>query len=70
MDEDAFELIKHFLILDYIYSAQFSLKAASKNYNSHFGEFLDCDTMERKKIENMIKNIFNEYPKWIKRGNI
>lgn len=74
---DLFEGIKEdseyldcFIISDYIFSAQTSLEIAEKNFRNNIQETLELDPIETNIMANMLKDIYNEYPKWRKRGNI
>lgn len=61
--------IKEFVVMDYINTAQFSKKVAEDNFYKTIYEFFEADEKIIKKIFNMVKKIFDEYPKWSKRGN-
>lgn len=64
------DYIKEFIIYDYLSTAQTSINEADENFKINIVKMFDIDDIEIEKMLKMIKNIFNEYPKWIKRGNI
>ena len=65
LDEDL-----EFIVSDFIYQAQINMENAIKAVKSHLKKILD---LEKEEIEYSIKlliKIFDNYPKWIKKGNI
>ena len=67
---DIFDYIKNFIIYDYLASAQLSIEEADNNFKANIIKILEVDNEEIEELLKLMKNIFNEYPKWIKRGNI
>lgn len=66
---DNTEEIDMFVIMDYISTAQISVEDADDNFNNNIDELFEVDEIEKTRIRNMVRQIFNEYPKWKKRGN-
>lgn len=64
------ELFDELIVIDYINSAQTSLDIANKNFKMNIDEFLEIDIYEKNIVAKMLEDIFLEYPKWSKRGNI
>lgn len=64
------DYIKNFIIYDYLASAQLSIEEADNNFRTNIIKILEADNKEVEELLRLMKNIFNEYPKWIKRGNI
>lgn len=69
IDEDL-EEIKILIIMDYIYTAQKDKKLADKEFLNNIDEVLDVDSAEKNYLLTLVQEIFDVYPKWIKRGNI
>lgn len=68
--EKDIKLIKDFIVNDYISSAQVFKDVAKDNFINNIQEILEADDKTLKELLTLIDNIFKEYPKWIKRGNI
>ena len=68
--DDIDDFIKNFIVVDYYFSAQLNVKLADKNLMSHIDNMFEVTKKDRKIMKNMVKKIFDESPKWIKRGNI
>ena len=62
--------IKEMIIIDYIYSARSSLDVADSNFRTNIVKFFDIDNFMIEYLLNLLKKIYDDYPKWIKRGNI
>lgn len=63
------ENIREFTVMDYISTAQLSISDANKNFMSNIDEIIDGSQADKEKLRIMVNNIFNQYPKWKKRGN-
>ena len=61
---------KDLLILDYVEVSQLDSLKANNNLEEHIKEFFEVDKLQLGIISSMIKNIYDEYPKWIKKGDI
>lgn len=68
--EEEMEYIKEFIILDYMFTSQISPNKADEDFINKITDILETDKKENEKIKTMMHNIFAEYPKWLKRGNI
>ena len=66
-DMDEFD---NLIVIDYIYAAQTSIKEADSHYDQNINVILNINEKQKEIIRNLIRNIFDEYPKWIKKGNI
>lgn len=64
------EFLDSFIISDYIFSAQRSLEVAERNFRNNIDEVIELDPIEKNVMANILKDIYSEYPKWNKRGNI
>lgn len=64
------EFINEFIIYDYIGFAQISIEDADSAFKTNIIKILEIDNIELEKLLKLMKNIFKEYPKWIKRGNV
>ena len=63
------EYIKEMIVNDYIYSAQTCIEQADDNFKKNIQDFIETDEQILNELLVLIKNIYKEYPKWIKRGN-
>lgn len=63
------EFIKEMIVNDYIYSAQTCIEEADDNFKKNIQDFIETDEQTLNELLILIKNIYKEYPKWIKRGN-
>lgn len=63
------EFIKQIIVNDYIYSAQISIEDADNNFKKNIQDFIETDEETLNELLVLMKNIYREYPKWIKRGN-
>ena len=63
------QAINDLLIMNYINIAQISKERADESIMSNLDDFFEVDIIQKNKIRNMLQAIFNEYPKWIKKGN-
>lgn len=68
--EEDIDDIRFLVIMDYIYTAQVSSEKANKRFFKNIEEFIEADFEDEEEILAMIQDIFSEYPKWIKRGEI
>lgn len=68
-DEDI-KYIVEFLILNYIDLANISKENADKLFITEASEMFDLDSSEIEDMKKIASNIFDEYPKWLKKGNI
>lgn len=64
------EYINEFIVYDYINFAQISIEDADHAFRTNIVKILETDDKELEDLLKLMKNIFNEYPKWYKRGNI
>lgn len=65
------QYLDEFIIIDYLYSAQISIERADSNFRNNIINVLEgIDIIQINILSNMMKEIYNEYPKWKKRGNI
>lgn len=64
------ELFDEFIVFDYVYSAQTSIEIANKNFNENINDFFEINKSDKKIVLKMLEDIYNECPKWSKRGNI
>lgn len=64
------ETIKNLIVLDYMTIAQISKETASRNLKNNINRMFDLSEQEQEKMMILINNIYDEYPKWKKRGNI
>ena len=67
---DDIEYIKDFIVNDFISFAQISLENAEHAFRTNIVKILDIENEEIEELLKLMKNIFKEYPKWIKRGNV
>lgn len=68
-EETPFEICKLFLIYDYLVNAQSDEKLAKKQFFSSIDEFFEMEEHEKKETYRLMRLVYNDYPKWIKRGN-
>ena len=64
------EYLDCFIINDYISSAQINIEIAEKNFRNNIDGVLELDPIEKNIMANMLKDLYDEYPKWSKRGNV
>ena len=64
------EYINDFIVYDYFASAQTSIETADYNFRANIVKILEVNNGEIEELLKLMKNIFKEYPKWIKRGNV
>ena len=64
------EEIKNFIVLDYINSAQISKEIADINFKNNIDKMFDIPENEKEKLRMLVSDIYDEYPKWRKRGNV
>lgn len=64
------ETIKQFIVLDYIDTAQISKEEANNNFNNNINKLFELDEKELEEMRYFVCNIYDEYPKWKKRGNV
>ncbi len=64
------DYIKDFLVIDYISSAQLSKEIADKNFRINAVKILDVDNRELEYLLKLVRNVFCDYPKWIKGGRV
>ena len=69
-DIEDISVIKDLLILDYVEVSQLDSLKANNSLEEHIKEFFEVDKLQLGIISSMIKNIYDEYPKWIKKGDI
>jgi hypothetical protein len=68
---DDIKFIDDMLVQDYMFSAQLSIETANINFKNNISKlFDDLDEIEKNIYVKMMEDIFKEYPKWKKRGNI
>ena len=68
--EDEMEDIKLLIVKDFLYFAQINLNKGIDIFIDKMNRAFEITNADKKKLKLLAKNIFNEYPKWIKRGNI
>ncbi len=68
--EDEMEDIKLLIVKDFLYFAQMDLNNGIKIFIDKMDRTFEIIGSDKKKLKLLAKNIFNEYPKWIKHGNI
>lgn len=64
------DYINEFIIYDFISFAQNSTEDAERVFRTNIVKILEADQKEVDRLLKLMKNIFDEYPKWIKRGNV
>lgn len=64
------EDIKNFIVNDFISFAQISMEDAERAFRTNIIKILDANEQEVEELLILMKNIFKEYPKWIKSGNV
>lgn len=69
-DIEDISVIKDLLILDYVEVSQLDSLKANNNLEEHIKEFFEVDKLQLGIISSMIKNVYAEYPKWSKKGDI
>ena len=62
--------INEFIIDDYISFAQISLTDADYAFRNNIVRMFEVDNEDVEILLKLMKDIFNEYPKWIKRGHV
>lgn len=68
--EDGIEDVKHLIVLDYIYQIQTDNVNAEDTSIDHIRDTFGLSIAEATKLHKMVKDIYKEYPKWRKKGNI
>ena len=68
--EDEFDYINNFLICDYLNFAQVSLNDAEIAFETNVVKTFYVTQEDIKEMKKYLKDIYDEYPKWLKRGNI
>ena len=58
------------IIKEYLQDRQISKQIAENNLTDYISDYFDVDEIILKKLKELLNNIYLEYPKWIKRGNI
>lgn len=64
------DYIRDFFVYDYISFAQTSIENAERAFRNNIVKFIELDDNDLDQLSKLMKNIFDEYPKWSKRGNI
>ncbi len=64
------DTIDHFVVFDYICFAQMSIENADKAFRNNIVRILEADDDEIEELLRLVRDIFYEYPKWKKRGNV
>lgn len=64
------ENIKQMIILDYIDTAQISEEKANSNFNNNIRMMFELNDQDLEEMRLFVSNIYDEYPKWKKRGNV
>ena len=64
------EFIREFIVINYISMAQLSIEKADDSFRTNIIQIFEADNYEIENLLKLVKNIFMEYPKWLKRGNI
>lgn len=63
------DFIRDFIVNDFIATAQIDLKEAKVNFKHNITDIIDADSKEIKKLLELTEKVYQEYPKWKKRGN-
>lgn len=64
------DYIDEFIVYEYISFAQLSIDEADQAFKANIVEIFEVNDKELEEMLGLIRNIFNEFPKWIKRGNV
>ncbi len=64
------DTIDRFVVLDYICFAQMSIEDADNAFRSNIVRLLEADSDEIEELLRLVRDIYYEYPKWKKRGNV
>ncbi len=70
LSDDDIDYINDFFIADYITCSQTKPSLAIENFKFKFKEQFDSDYKTINELLILLKNLYNEYPKWSKKGNI
>lgn len=68
--EKDLDYIKTDLVMDYIYMAQTEKEIADANFVKKIKEMFEIDRATTQILLELVQNVYKDYPKWIKRGNI
>lgn len=64
------DIVNIMLILDYINVAQLDEEEAKNAFMHNVEEFFEVSEKDKKEMLKLVQDIFKEYPKWKKRGNV
>ena len=65
-----FEKFKKSIVTNYINIAQVSIDSANEFFKIHIKYFIEVDNEKEDYILKLVNDIFENYPKWRKRGNV
>ncbi|MDO4369144.1 MAG: hypothetical protein Q4C29_01210 [bacterium] len=68
-DDASFEICKIFLIEDFLVGAQYDEKNTKEQFMRDIDEFFIMNETEKKEAYRLMHLVYDDYPKWIKRGN-
>lgn len=64
------DFIKEMIVNDYIYSAQTCIEEADDNFKKNMEQIIEVDKKTLDELLVLMKKIYKDYPKWLKRGNV
>lgn len=64
------EYIKNYLIINYLNNSNISKETADENFKNNAKEMFDLESDEINDLKKIAKDIYEKYPKWIKKGNL
>lgn len=70
LETEEIDEFREMIIIDYIYSSMKYISVADSNFRKNIVRFFDIDSFMIEYLLNMVKKIYDEYPKWINRGNV
>ena len=62
--------LKKSIVTNYINIAQVSIDSANEFFKIHIKYFIEVDNEKEDYILKLVNDIFENYPKWRKRGNV
>lgn len=69
IDKDI-DFIKEMIVNDYLYSAQICIEEADNNFKNNMEKIIEVDKKTLDELLVLMKKIYKDYPKWLKRGNV
>lgn len=64
-----FKICKMFLIQDFLFGAQLDEKRAKEKFLAELDEFFIINDEDKMDVYKLMKRLYDDFPKWIKRGN-